>query len=67
MRGVHITPLVINTLGEATHTHTQHTHTHTHTQTHVHTDTMEKSNFKNQAHARFKNKSILYGWTLWIT
>ena len=43
--GVHITPLVIYSLGGKnththTHTHTQtHTHTHTQTQTHTHTHT----------------------------
>ena len=43
--GVHITPLVINSL-EGGHTHAcihthKHTHTHTHTHTHMHTCTHE--------------------------
>ena len=58
--GVHVTPLVINSLGVDTHTHTHththartsiHTHTHTHTQTHTHTNTHtyrhpHRNNFK---------------------
>ena len=34
--GIHITPLVINSLGVGTHTHT-HTYTHIYTHTHAHT------------------------------
>ena len=58
---IHITPLVINSLGGGhTHVHTRthtyvhthaHTHTHTHiynthTDTHTHTDFADESNFK---------------------
>ena len=50
MYGIHITPLVINSLGDGhTHTHTYthtHTHTHTQTQTHTNTDNPHRINFK---------------------
>ena len=46
---VHITPLVINSLGVDTHTDT-HTHRHTHTDTHTHTDVRTETILRNQVH-----------------
>ena len=53
--GVHIMPLVINSLRgghtlthSLTHSHT-HTHTHTHTRTHTHTNTSTNTHTQTQA------------------
>ena len=45
--GVHIMPLVINSLGGGY----THTHTHTHTHTNTHTDVRTETTLRNQARA----------------